>query len=92
MTTMPAEFEAANTPAGVLRDSFAREVFGEVYRNRSIRLDQLGTRFPSRPETKIALQHLLGAQLVSVRPSLVDDFSTYFVTADGLKAGREWQL
>lgn len=74
-------------------------VFKEILKNRSVLFkdirQSLSGKFDVETEhTKIeeAVQALVDASLVKERPASIEDFNTYYVTADGLTAERQLRL
>jgi DNA-binding HxlR family transcriptional regulator len=69
----------------------ARLVFGQVVKNRTIRFGDLVKQVPAIDQA-VAREDLRGleqANLIAKKSSAVEDFTTYYVTADGLEASRK---
>lgn len=67
-----------------------REVFKLLVQDKSIRFGDLVKKASGeRHEVKQALETLKDASLVKEAGAAIEDFSTYYVTADGLEAGRK---
>lgn len=79
----------------VLAEPLARVLFEQVAKNRSIRFEQLLKRVHflyatlTREDAKALLQQLKNAQLIGEISSPVEDFNTYYITAEGLAACRK---
>lgn len=79
----------------VLAEPMARVLFEQVAKNRSIRFEQLLKRVQflystlSREDARATLQQLKNAQLIGEISSPIEDFNTYYITAEGLEAGRK---
>ena len=77
----------------LLSDPIARRIFEHVVKMRSIRFEELAKRVQpevDRQLTKAMLQKLEQAQLISEKGASLDDYTTYYVTADGLEASRKF--
>lgn len=75
----------------LLTNPITRRVFGMVVKSRSIRFEQLVKQVEAdvdRDRAKRTLQELIDAHLIKQKGSAVEDFATYYVTADGLEASR----
>ena len=76
-----------------------RLVFEQVVKNRSIRLGELIERVRPKVdrenveemlrELKETLNKLKDAELIKEKGSAIEEFNTYYVTANGLEANRE---
>jgi hypothetical protein len=70
-----------------------REVFKTIVEKRSLLfkeiLASLDKKDGKRKELEDAVEALKGAELIKERSSPVQDFNSYYVTADGLTAARE---
>ncbi len=69
----------------------ARTVFDQIVKSRSIRFGELAQRIPDADPSglRAVLQELKTADLVKELGSAVEDFNTYYVTAEGLEANRK---
>lgn len=65
------------------------QVFHKVADSRKIVLKDLWDLGPSKAEISESVKQLSKAGLIGEVPSSVEDFSTYYVTADGLTADRQ---
>jgi len=72
-----------------------RLVFERVLKNRSIRFGDLIKQVEQvdpnvdRRQAKATLDQLQNAHLIKEKGSALEDFNTYYVTADGLEASRK---
>ncbi len=74
----------------VLRDKIVQEIFKRVAKQKSVRLNELVIeQGVSRGTTLDALSKLTNSGLIAERPSLLQDFNAYVITADGLAAARQ---
>src|SRR5712664_1614303 len=79
----------------MLANPTVRDVFRTVVQKRRIRFNDLaklvhGTTSPvSKEEVQHVLDDLRAANLIEAEPAPVQDFQTYYITADGLMAARE---
>jgi len=76
----------------VLCEPAVRNVFNEVVKRRTVQLGELvrlGRGGATRAGTRQLLDKLKDARLIAEQPSTLDEFSTYYVTADGLEADRK---
>ena len=79
-------------PWAALSEPVAHRVFEEVVQNRLIRMGALLKRVEDvadRQSIRKTLEALKEAQLIAEKPSAVEDFTTYYVTAEGLEASRK---
>ena len=77
----------------LLSDPIARRLFEYVVKMRSIRFEELAKRVEpevDRQMAKTMLQKLEQAQLIGEKGAALDDYTTYYVTADGLEASRKF--
>lgn len=75
-----------------LTTPMVRPIFKLVVKNRSIRFGELARQVEpevNREQAKITLKELKDAHLIKEKGSAVEDFNTYYVTADGLEASRK---
>lgn len=78
---------------GLLSDPIARRIFDHVVKMRSIRFADIAKRVQpevDRDAAKAMLQKLEQAQLIGEKGAALDDYTTYYVTADGLEASRKF--
>ena len=77
----------------LLGNSVLRDVFKAVVSERTIRFKDLRESFQEGQidpvELKASLRQLQDVELIKELPASIDDFATYYVTADGLTAERE---
>jgi hypothetical protein len=81
-------------------DVVARLIFTEILRNRSAIFKDLlgavgraiGGGEESRRQVEAAVSQLKEADLIKERTTPIEDFNSYYVTADGLAAERELHL
>jgi len=69
-----------------------RLVFEQVVKNRSIRLGELIERVRpkvDRENVEEMLRELKDAELIKEKGSAIEEFNTYYVTANGLEANQE---
>lgn len=79
----------------LLEQGVARQLFGQVVRNRRIRFADLMKKVQpdvSLEQAKIGLEALQEAHLVDVEGPPIDEFKVYYVTADGLEASRKARI
>ena len=77
-----------------------KRVFKEVLRNRSVLFKELRESLRKTPELRAldkpqleeAVKKLKDADLIKERTASIEDFNTYYVTADGLTAERQLRL
>ena len=68
-----------------------RLVFEQVVKNRSIRLGELIERVRpkvDRENVEEMLRELKDAELIKEKGSAIEEFNTYYVTANGLEANQ----
>jgi hypothetical protein len=81
-------------------DAIVRTVFKEILKNRSaVFRDLLGSvrrlssnEEDSRLQVENAVTQLKAADLIEERRAPIEDFNSYYVTADGLTAERQLRL
>jgi predicted transcriptional regulator len=74
----------------LLSEPATRRVFEHVVKNRSIRLEELMRQLDiDRDHARTTLRQLQRAQLINEKGAGIEDFNTYYVTADGLAASRK---
>jgi hypothetical protein len=74
--------------SNALRNSATRGVFEAVARPRTISLRDLKSNFPADEDLQGSITLLKQADLIGERPAVIQDFSTYYVTANGLNAAQ----
>ncbi len=73
-----------------LADEATRKVFGMVVDQRKVRFKDLQESLHlDREEAKSKLKDLKEAHLIEERAAPLEDFSLYYVTAEGIEAARE---
>lgn len=72
----------------LFEDGTTRGVFEAVAKPRTILVRDLKTRFPNNSQLDQTISRLIKAELIKVKPSIIQDFNTLYVTADGLSADR----
>jgi hypothetical protein len=72
--------------SNVLRDPKARGVFEAVAKPRTISLRDLKSSFSSDEDLQESIAVLKEADLIGEKPAVIQDFSTLYVTANGLNA------
>lgn len=76
----------------LLQHGVARQLLGQVVRNRRIKFSDLVKSVQpvgvSSEQAKVGLKALQEAHLVAAAGPSIDEFKTYYVTADGLEASR----
>lgn len=78
----------------VLRDEQNCEVFRQVLHGRRVRLKDLRARLKDMDPERLgnALRSLHEADLIDERGAAIEDFSRFYITAEGLRTGRELDL
>ena len=85
----------------LLSNNVIKLVFEEVVKKRSVLFKELrqslgkAAEFPEgaeKSQIENAVQVLKEADLIKERTSPIEDFNTYYVTADGLTAERQLRL
>lgn len=86
-------------PVSLLSSTMVKLVFDEILQSRSVlfkdirdKLVSRGGPAPAKAEIEGAVKALVDASLVKERPASIEDFNSYYVTADGLNAGRQLRL
>ena len=72
--------------SNLFRDGTTRGVFEAVAQPRTILVRDLKSRFPNNVQLDQTIRRLIKAELIKVKPSIIQDFNTLYVTADGLSA------
>ena len=72
----------------------ASSVFREILRSRSVKFKDFRSRLGDLPPDAIdrSLEQLKHARLVEKKGAAIPDFTAYYLTAEGLRMGREWGL
>jgi hypothetical protein len=73
----------------LLEEESNRKVFNQILKNRKVQLKELIETGYSRDRVKKALTNLKKYNLIGEHASTFDEFNTYYITADGLQAGRK---
>jgi hypothetical protein len=85
----------------LLSDKVIQLVFKEILQNRSVLFKEIFESLAKKPEletamTKFSLEDavksLKDADLIKERSAPIEDFNTYYVTANGLSAERQLRL
>lgn len=69
----------------------ARDILAQVAKSRYIRFSDLVKQVSpqaDRPKVKDTLHRLIDLRLVDERKTSLEDFDTFFITPEGLKANR----
>ncbi len=74
--------------ARVLEEESNRSVFNQILRNRKVQFKELIETGYNRDHIKKALANLKRYNLIGEKASPFDELNTYYITADGLQAGR----
>ena len=77
------------TTLSALAAPSAREIFKQIVNRRTVRFNDLVQLAGGREPAKQAIKLLIGASLVKEESSGLEDFNTYYVTAQGLEASRQ---
>jgi hypothetical protein len=72
--------------SNLFEDGTTRGVFEAVAKPRTILVRDLKTRFPNNDQLNQTISLLKNAALIKEMPSVINDFNTLYVTADGLSA------
>lgn len=83
---MPAQI--SSKAVNVLRDLKTQGVFKAVAEPRTISFRDLKNSLPDEENLQQSISDLLQADLIGEKTSVIPDFSTLYVTADGLNAVR----
>ena len=87
--------------ATLLSDKIVQQVFKEILKNRTALFKEIresvsatsGVEYSSQlSKIEEAVQSLKDADLIKERESPIEDFTTYYVTADGLSAEKQLHL
>ena len=71
----------------LLAKPLMKEVLKEIVKTQAVLLKDLVNRIPQgKSEVTKALSELKRAELIKERQAPLDDFNTYYVTAEGLQA------
>jgi hypothetical protein len=90
-----------NVVVMLLSNDVTKFVFREVAKNRSVLFKQLRESLDKTPELQAnpdkfqleaAVKMLKDADLIKERTAPIEDFKTYYVTANGLTAERQLRL
>jgi len=85
----------------LLSNNVVKLVFKEVLKNRYVLLKEIRESLYKKPELQATLNNskledavkkLKDADLIKERTAPIEDFNTYYVTADGLTAERQLRL
>jgi predicted MarR family transcription regulator len=71
-----------------LEEPETKRVFSVVVGRRAVRVSDLVGSTGPRESVQQSLKKLEDANLVKVKPSVIRDFDTYVITAEGLEAAR----
>ena len=71
----------------VLKDNNTREVFQAVVKPRTVTVRELKSSFPGL-NLEETIVNLKNAGLIKEQPAVINDFSTLYVTANGLSTAR----
>jgi hypothetical protein len=77
--------------SNLLEDGETRGIFEAVAQPRTILVRDLKTRFPNKVLLNQTISRLKNAALIKEMPSVIEDFNTLYVTADGLSAVKALQ-
>ena len=90
-----------NVVVMLLSNDVVKFVFKEVLKNRSVQFKEIRESLYQKPELQSnldnfkledAVKKLKDADLIKERTAPIEDFNTYYVTADGLTAERQLRL
>jgi len=83
-----------NVDETVLSDPVAMRAFKVVLEGNQVSHRTLVERLKpaaAPPDLKVSLSKIVGSGLVKATEAPIEDFKTYYVTAEGLSKGRAWR-